>query len=39
VAGVPARVLRCRFDPAERSVHDAMLDQPAFEGRYAERLR
>jgi len=39
VAGVPARVVRCRFDEAQRRLHDDMLARPAFEGVYAEKIR
>jgi len=39
VAGVPARVVRCRFDEVQRRRHDDMLARPAFEGAYAEKVR
>jgi acetyltransferase-like isoleucine patch superfamily enzyme len=39
VAGVPATLVRHRFDPEQRRAHDAMLDEPAREGAYAETLR
>lgn len=34
VGGVPARVIRMRFDPAAQAIHDAYLDGPAVKGRF-----
>jgi acetyltransferase-like isoleucine patch superfamily enzyme len=39
VAGVPARVLRYRFDERERAIHEAMLAQPTQRGRHPGPLR
>ena len=37
VAGAPARLLRDRFEPRERSVHDQMLDEPLVFGQLCEK--
>jgi len=34
VAGVPAKVLRFRFDEREQSIHEAMLAQPTKRGQH-----
>ena len=39
VAGVPAKVLRYRFDEGGRAIHDAMLARPATRGRHPGPLR
>jgi acetyltransferase-like isoleucine patch superfamily enzyme len=39
VAGVPARVLRYRFDERERAIHERMLAQPTQCGRHPGPLR
>ena len=39
VVGVPAKILRYRFDERERTVHEAMLAQPAQRGRHPGPLR
>jgi acetyltransferase-like isoleucine patch superfamily enzyme len=39
VAGVPARVLRYRFDEQERMIHDRMLAQPTERGEHPGPLR
>jgi acetyltransferase-like isoleucine patch superfamily enzyme len=39
VAGVPARVLRYRFDPEEQRAHDRMLAEPARGGQFAPQLQ
>jgi acetyltransferase-like isoleucine patch superfamily enzyme len=39
VAGVPAKILRYRFDERERVVHEEMLAQPAKRGRHPGPLR
>jgi len=39
VAGVPARVLRYRFDERGRTIHEAMLAQPTQQGKHPGPLR
>ena len=39
VAGVPARVLRYRFDERERAIHEAMLTRPTKRGHHPGPLR
>lgn len=39
VAGVPARLLRYRFDERERAIHDRMLAQPTQRGEHPGPLR
>ncbi len=39
VVGVPAKVLRYRFDERERAVHEKMLAQPTKRGRHPGTLR
>lgn len=39
VAGVPARVLRYRFDEREQAIHEKMLAQPTQRGRHPGPLR
>jgi len=39
VAGVPAKILRYRFDERERAIHDAMLARPTTRGRHPGPLR
>ena len=39
VVGVPARILRYRFDERERAVHEEMLAQPTKRGRHPGPLR
>jgi acetyltransferase-like isoleucine patch superfamily enzyme len=39
VAGVPAKILRYRFDERERAIHEAMLAQPTVRGRHPGSLR
>lgn len=39
VAGVPAKILRDRFDERERAVHEEMLAQPTKQGRHPGPLR
>jgi acetyltransferase-like isoleucine patch superfamily enzyme len=39
VAGIPAKILRYRFDEREQVIHEEMLAQPAKRGRYPGPLR
>ena len=39
VAGVPAKILRYRFEERERAIHEAMLAQPTVRGRHPGSLR
>jgi acetyltransferase-like isoleucine patch superfamily enzyme len=39
VVGVPAEILRYRFDERERAVHEEMLAQPTKQGRHPGPLR
>lgn len=39
VVGVPAKVLRYRFDERERAIHEAMLAQPTKRGLHPGPLR
>jgi len=36
VGGVPARVIRSRFDDSEIQTHDEMLSRPAWQGEYCD---
>jgi acetyltransferase-like isoleucine patch superfamily enzyme len=38
VVGVPARIMRFRFDDNEQHIHDAMLQGPRFLGKFCEPL-
>ena len=39
VAGIPAKILRYRFDDRERAIHEEMLAQPVKQGRLPGPLR
>jgi acetyltransferase-like isoleucine patch superfamily enzyme len=39
IAGVPAKVLRYRFDERERAIHEEMLAQPTHRGQHPGPLR